>query len=209
MNITAYTWFPRWAIIVLFFFLIFIFTLVSFGRFRHDGLIIDKNYDDIIINTTEVFSIMENVYNRNKETNRRMKDICRKEKINDLPDNILVEPIINEYKCPTVIKDDPKFMCNKKSTFYYPLLSMVDFVHFLEFNHMTILYVGDSLQQQMYSAFLCAVEAEDPLFLKTAKKRVIFSSSSFMASIPHSCENHRPGDISELFNERWLTIAIT
>ena len=120
--------------------------------------------------------------------------------------------------CPTIAATHPKFICNKSSTFSYALLAMEDFIHFLEDKNFTILYVGDSLQEQMYHAFLCAVEAEEALvaqkdqqvtlLLERSKRRVQYSASYFLARLPPECIVTRPKfNVTSLQNEDWFQVA--
>lgn len=114
--------------------------------------------------------------------------------------------------CPTVAAKYPKFVCNRTSTSSFPLLSMIDFINFLVDNNFTVLYVGDSLQEQMYHAFLCAVEAEahgNFLLLKLAKQRVQYFASYFLTTLPPECVVTRPQfNVTSLQNDDWFRLAV-
>lgn len=94
---------------------------------------------------------------------------------------------------------------------------MIDFIQFLDEKNLTVLYVGDSLQQQMYHSFLCSVEAEaDTLrynsthsLLGNAQRRILYSPSYFLTSPPHECRVVRPNfNVSFLQNEDWFHVAM-
>lgn len=135
----------------------------------------------------------------------QMKDQCAMEKSNSSHINNISDTII----CPAIAAKYPKFLCNRTSTFSYPLLSMVDFVQFLDRKNMTILYAGDSLQEQMFHALLCSVEAQNRSMLEMARRRVKYAASSFLAILPPKCIVTRSQfNTTVLQNDDWFHVAI-
>lgn len=107
-----------------------------------------------------------------------------------------------------------RYKCNRSSTFSYPLQSMKHFLHSLHKTNKTILYVGDSLTEQMYFSFLCAVESEDPDLLDLAKQRTLFSYSSYLTKVlPPDCSFIKPELLKKLssiiLSEDWFHIIAT
>jgi hypothetical protein len=132
---------------------------------------------------------------------------------NDIPSSLKRETAgylgTAEFVCPAISKTYPKFQCKRNSTFTDPSLPMVGFMRLILDNNMTLLYVGDSLQEQMYHEFLCAVEAEDSSLLEVARRHVMFASSYFLATLPQECVVMRPQfNVTMLQNEDWVQKAI-
>jgi hypothetical protein len=119
------------------------------------------------------------------------------------------------YVCPQLLEKRRKVQvahqdCQRNSTAkMLRLRSMVAFVKFLETHRLTVLYVGDSLQLQMYNAFLCAVEAENPLLLPIASERVLYHPAHFLTHLPDGCILRRENkNATVLQSEAWYTKAI-
>ena len=125
----------------------------------------------------------------------------------------------SHYRCPktfqTVVEDRgahflQHYMCNRTSRFHYKLLSMKHFLYYMVHTNISILYVGDSVTEQMYFSFLCGVETEESSLFSLAKKRTAFSFSSFLtSSLPTGCtmnsvvlKNH-----PYVMSEDWYTMA--
>ena len=111
----------------------------------------------------------------------------------------------SEVNCPQVYFSEistvrVKRLCNRSDTFTYPLKSMVQFVQLMEKMNWKFMYLGDSIQREMYYSFLCAVEGEDPHMLQRAKDRLLIGTSPFLSTAPTGCK-FISNEYSEAFME--------
>ena len=119
------------------------------------------------------------------------KDQCVREG-NDTDISNVQNTGFNDVICPRVYFDDrvdvrTSRLCNRSATFTYPLKSMAKFLRFLESKNWKLMYVGDSIQNQMYQSLMCAIEGEAPHLVKRAKMRVLLRMSPFLSPAPTGC----------------------